>query len=57
MAAGETKLDLVITFKHIGQIADIMTEWEGRIAEELELTQAEIAEIRHNHVGNFKQQK
>ena len=32
--------------QHIGEIADNMWEWEGRIADELGLTQPEIAEIK-----------
>ena len=34
-----------------------MTEWEGRIADELELAEADVAEIKHDHVGNLNQQK
>ena len=35
--------------KHLGQIADHMSEWEGSIAEELGLEPAEIAAIKHEH--------
>ena len=35
--------------KHIGDIADHMCEWEGRIAEELGLTRREVAEIKMKH--------
>ena len=31
--------------KHLGQIADSMTEWEGRISEELQLAPADVASI------------
>ena len=31
--------------KHLGQIADSMYEWEGAVAEQLELTEADIAAI------------
>ena len=31
---------------HIGQIADAMHEWEGQLAEELGLTDADVAEIK-----------
>ena len=34
--------------KHLGQIADCMTGWEGRIADELELTLADVASIRND---------
>ena len=32
--------------KHLGEIADSMCEWEGPVAENLELTQADIANIK-----------
>ena len=32
--------------KHLGQIADSMCEWEGRIADELELKNADVAAIK-----------
>ena len=32
--------------KHLGQIADAMYKWEGRIAEELELTDTDTAKIK-----------
>ena len=32
--------------KHIGEIADCMNEWEGRIAESLGLNRAEVARIK-----------
>ena len=35
--------------KHLGQIADSMTEWEGQIAEQLGLKPADIAGIRARH--------
>ena len=48
------KLDQILDFdsggvpKHLGQIADIMCEWEGRIAEGFGLTTAEVKSIKHN---------
>ena len=35
--------------KHLGQIANRMSGWEGRIAEELGLEPAEIAAIKLKH--------
>ena len=32
--------------RHLGQIADSMSEWEGPIANQLELTSADIAAIK-----------
>ena len=42
--------------KHLGQIADSMYEWEGRIAEELELTSADVSAIRTKHPFDLKLQ-
>ena len=42
--------------KHLGQIADSMAEWEGRIAEELGLTEADAANIKAKYPSNLKLQ-
>ena len=42
--------------KHLGQIADFMYEWEGLIAEHLELSPADIANIKKKHAGELKLQ-
>ena len=34
---------------HLGRIADTMYEWEGQVAEQLGLTQADVAAIRIKH--------
>ena len=39
----------IVQSKHIGEIADNMWEWEGRIADGLGLTQPDIAEIKMKH--------
>ena len=43
--------------KHLGQIADIMYEWEGPIAEQLGLTRADVADILTEHPNKLKLQK
>ena len=43
--------------KHLGQIADFMKEWEGSVAEELMLTQAEINNIKEEYKNKLKLQK
>ena len=43
------QLDTKIQEKHIGKIADSMFEWEGPIAEELELRRSDIADIKTEH--------
>ena len=42
--------------KHLGRIADGMSEWEGRIAEELGLTLHDVKQIKTLHPYNFKLQ-
>lgn len=42
--------------KHLGQIADSMAEWEGKIADKLELTEADVAGIKKKHPSNLKLQ-
>ena len=42
--------------KHLGQIADTMTEWEGKIAEELQLSVADVAAIKTEHPTKLKLQ-
>ena len=55
-------LDQVLDFenggvsKHLGQIANYMYEWEGPVAEQLDLTPADIATIKAEHPGKLKLQ-
>ena len=42
--------------KHLGQIADSMDKWEGPVAEELGLSQANIAAIKTAHPNELNQQ-
>ena len=42
--------------RHLGQIADKMCEWEGRIAEELGLIPADVAAINKKHPGKLNLQ-
>ena len=42
--------------KHLGQIADAMYEWEGPIAEQLELRDTDIAAIKTEHPNKLKLQ-
>ena len=59
---GKAQLDKEIdadghgVLKHLGQIADSMTEWEGRISDELKLTPADVASIHTKHPRNLKLQ-
>ena len=49
--------DNVVDSKHLGQIADSMKEWEGRIADELGLTPPDVENIKHKHPFNLNLQK
>ena len=42
-------MDVAVSSKHVGQIADKMYEWEGKIADELELTQFDVKAITTKH--------
>ena len=37
--------------KHLGQIAEYMGEWEGRVADELGLSRADVADINLECIG------
>ena len=55
-------LDQVIDYsnggvsKHLGQIADSMDRWEGSVADELGLSQANISAIKAAHPTDFNLQ-
>ena len=49
-------LDQEIQQKSLGQIADLMAEWEGQIADELGLTLADVAAIKKKYPGELKLQ-
>lgn len=59
---GHNQLDLVIdstnggVSKHLGEIADLMSEWEGRIAEHLGLTPADVSNIKQKHPNELRLQ-
>lgn len=42
--------------KHLGKIADSMPEWEGRIADELDLSPADVAAIKKKHPNELNLQ-
>ena len=42
---------------HLGQIADTICEWEGRLAEGLGLTPAEVENIKYKYKDNLELQK
>ena len=44
-------------YKHLGEIADSMVEWEGKIAEGLGLTDPEVEAIKYQWPSNIVLQK
>ena len=62
MSEEPTCLDQVVDYssggvpKHLGKIADSMSEWEGSIAEQLGLTPAEVAAIKTKHPSELSLQ-
>ena len=42
--------------KHLGMIADFMYEWEGRIADELELTPVDVCDIKQKYPSQLNLQ-
>ena len=49
-------MDREIDFKHLGQIATSMVKWEGLIADELELTEADVAAIKTKYPTDLELQ-
>ncbi len=45
-----------VQMRHIGRIAESMVEWEGLIADELELTPADVADVKTKHPQKLKLQ-
>ena len=45
-----------VQFRHLGQISDSMVEWEGLIADDLELTPADVADIKTKYPQSLKLQ-
>lgn len=48
-----SSLDREIEHKHLGRIGDTLSEWEGRIADELDLTSSDAATIKKRHPGEL----
>ena len=42
-------MDQVISNTHLGRIADSLSEWEGPIADNLELTPSDVAAIKTSY--------
>lgn len=49
-------MDKEIEPKHLGRIASSVVKWEGRIADELELTEADVATIRTKYPRDLELQ-
>ena len=55
--AGAIELDVEIPERHLGEIADLMTEWEGQISDMLKLRASDVEEIKTKYPQKFKLQK
>ena len=42
--------------KHLGEIAEQMYEWEGKVSDELGLTKADVNSIKERHKDQLKLQ-
>ena len=49
-------LDIEVQLEHLGEIADFMSEWEGRIAEKFKLSLSDIAGIKTQYPQILKLQ-
>ena len=45
-----------VSLKDLGKIADSMSEWEGRICDELELSPPDVAAIKMKHPSSLNLQ-
>ena len=52
----DKRLDQVLSDGSLGKIADSMYEWDGPIADQLELSPADVAAIKMEHPGKLKLQ-
>ena len=50
-------LDSEVEEKHLGEVADSMTEWEGPIADNLKLRASNVEEIKAKYPQNLMLQK
>ena len=53
----ESCIDLEIDDDHYGLIADSISEWQGRIAEALNLTESDVTVIRCDYQLRYDLQK
>lgn len=56
MIDGRSLSTAEVQLRHLGQIAESMIEWEGLIADELELTPADVEDIKTKHPQSLKLQ-
>ena len=53
---GVIQLDIEVQEKHLGEIADLMAEWEGPIADKLKLRANDVAGIKTKYQHNLNLQ-
>ena len=54
---GAIDLDVEIPERRLGEIADLMTEWEGQISDKLKLRASDVEEIKTKYTHKLKLQK
>ena len=52
----KSRSSVEVQSRYFGHIAESMVEWEGLIADELNLTPADVAHIKTKHPQNLKLQ-
>ena len=53
---GQPAKNAKVQSRHLGRIAELMVEWEGSIADELKLTESDVADIKTKHPQRLKLQ-
>ena len=53
---GVMQLNIEVPPQQLGQIADTMKEWEGKISDKLNLDECDVEAIKTQHPGKLKLQ-
>ena len=50
-------MDVEIPERHLGEIADLMSEWEGQVSDKLKLRPSDVEEIKTKYPQKLRLQK
>ena len=53
---GSAQLNVEVPSHKLGQIADLIKEWEGKISDKLKLGECDVEAIKTQHPGKLKLQ-